>query len=99
MRQYELVVILEPKEESRDSWEKVKELVRKTGKILKEEDWGKKALAYPLKGLREGNFRQIDFEAAAAGVAEMEKKLRQMEEVKRFLMVVNEKKGVRKNGQ
>ena len=101
MRTYELVVILEPKEEEKKkTLAKVKEILGKEAKILKEENWGIKALVYPIKKLREGEFIQIDFEAENAAVAEIDKKLRQLETLLRFLLVRKEVgKGVRKDGQ
>ena len=96
-----MVVILEPKEEEKKkTLAKVKEILGKEAKILKEENWGVKALVYPIKKLREGEFIQIDFEAENAVVAEIDKKLRQLESLLRFLIVKkNLGKGVRKDGQ
>lgn len=96
-----MVVILEPKEEEKEkTLAKVKEILGKEAKILKEENWGIKTLAYPIKKLREGEFIQIDFEAENAAVAEIDKKLRQFETLLRFLLVRQEVgKGVRKDGQ
>ena len=53
MRHYELVVVLSPilsPEESSGSWERIKDIISQDGgDITKEEQWGMRRLAYPIR--------------------------------------------------
>ena len=54
---YELVVVFEPEikaEEKEKLLTGLKKTITEKGKILKEEDWGKKELAYQIKKQRRG---------------------------------------------
>ena len=51
------------------------------------EDWGKKKLAYEIQHMKEGFYYFIQFEAEATCPAELEKRVRIMENVLRYLVV------------
>ena len=61
MREYELVIVLRPEmdePEVMQTVERVKKLVtEKGGTFLKEENWGKRKLAYPIQRVSEGTMR------------------------------------------
>lgn len=91
MNQYELALVINGKltDEVRDeALEKVKALIERfEGKIAKVDDWGKRRLAYEIQKVREGFYYFITFESEADAPAQIEKRIRIMETVLRFLIV------------
>lgn len=89
MNKYELAIVINGKldEETRDSaLEKVKGYVdRFGGTIAKIDDWGKRRLAYEINKIKEGYYYFIYFEADAEAPNEIEKRVRIMEPVLRYL--------------
>ena len=91
MAKYELAVVVNAKieDDARAAViEKVQDYVtRFGGQISDVEEWGKKRLAYEVQKMREGFFYFIHFEAETTAPAEIEARLRIMENVMRFLCV------------
>lgn len=93
-----MVLIFEPEEKAekiKKVLEKIKGWLKEKGKVVKEEKWGKRKLAYPLKTkkgkkLQEGEYFQIDFEAEPELVADIEKKFKLEEKVVRYLITLRE---------
>lgn len=96
MRNYELSVVLFStlsEEEKVATLEKVKELItRFGGEITNVDDWGKRKLAYEIDKQREGFYYFIQFNAEATVPAEVESRIRIMEQVLRYLIVSLEDK-------
>ena len=94
MNKYELAVVVNAKiedEERVQVIEKVKALVERFGgQISDVEGWGKKRLAYEIQKMREGYYYFIHFESEATAPAEIESRLRIMDNVIRFLCVRQE---------
>jgi len=57
------------------------------GQIIKVSPWGRRRLAYPIEGYREGSYHIILFDAPAEVVAEIERALNITEEVMRHMVV------------
>ena len=91
MNKYELVLVVNAKieDDARAAVvEKAKAYVERFGgKITEVEDWGKKRLAYEIQHMKEGFYYFIQFEADAACPAELEKRVRIMDNVLRYLVV------------
>ena len=66
---------------------KFKNLIAANGTIDSVDDWGKKRLAYEIQHMREGFYYFIQFDAEADCPAEVEKHVRIMENVIRYLCV------------
>lgn len=67
MRHYELVLIIHPDQSSQvsDMMTKYKDLITKDGgKIHREEDWGRKHLAYPIKNIYKAHYMMLNFECS-----------------------------------
>lgn len=94
MNKYELAVVVNAKLEDDDrtaTIEKVKAYITRFGGTVTEvEEWGKKRLAYEIQHMREGFYYFVRFEADAACPAEVEKRIRIMENVIRYLCVRQE---------
>ncbi len=91
MNKYELAVVVNAKLEDdarAATVEKVKEYItRYNGTITNVDDWGKKKLAYEIQKMGEGYYYFIQFEAEADAPAEIERHVRIMENVLRYLCV------------
>ncbi|SRR3989339_151899 len=85
--QYELTFLLTSEEETKP----VKTLLESlSGKILKEEKWGKKTLAYPIKKNHSLLFFNWAFEMDEKKVTEFRKKLNFNEKLVRYLLLQKE---------
>ena len=91
MNKYELALVVNAKVEvdvRTATVEKAKEYIARYGGVVTEvEDWGKKRLAYEIQHMREGFYYFIQFDAEADCPAEVEKHVRIMENVIRYLCV------------
>lgn len=91
MNKYELSVIVSAKIEDdarTETIEKVKEYIsRYNGTVTNVDEWGKKRLAYEIQKMREGFYYFIHFESDADCPAEVEKHIRIMENVIRYLCI------------
>ena len=91
MNKYELAVVVNAKieDDARIATdEKVKEYItRYNGTITNVDEWGKKKLAYEIQKMSEGYYYFIQFEADADCPAELERHVRIMENVLRYLCV------------
>jgi len=94
MNKYELAVVVNAKIED-DERAKVIEkiqayIVRFGGQVSDVDEWGKKRLAYEIQKMNEGYYYFIHFDADATVPAEMEARLRIMDNVLRYLCVKQE---------
>ncbi len=91
MNKYELAVVVNAKIEDDArvaTIEKVQNYItRFGGTITNVDEWGKRKLAYEVQKMREGFYYFIKFESDATAPAEIEGRLRIMENVIRFLCV------------
>ena len=94
MNKYELALVVNAKieDEAREAVvEKAKNYVARYGGTITEvEEWGKKRLAYEVQKMREGFYYFIQFEADATCPAEVERHVRIMDNVLRYLVVKKE---------
>ena len=91
MNKYELAVVVSAKledEERAATIEKVKNMVTKHGgTITNVDEWGKKRLAYEVRKMREAFYYFIQFEGESDCPNELEKRMRIMDNVLRYLVV------------
>ena len=91
MNKYELALVVNAKAEDdvrTATVEKAKEYIARYGGTVTEvEDWGKKRLAYEIQHMREAFYYFIQFEADAACPAEVERHVRILDNVIRYLCV------------
>lgn len=91
MNKYELTLVVNAKiedDERAAAVEKAKEIITRFGGTVTEvEDAGKKRLAYEIQKMKEGYYYFIQFDADAACPAEVEKRVRIMDNVLRYLIV------------
>ena len=91
MNKYELTVVVNAKIEDDvrvATVEKVKEYVaRYGGTVTNVDEWGKKRLAYEIQKMKEGFYYFVQFDAPATCPAEVEKRVRIVDNVIRYLCV------------
>ena len=96
MNKYELAVVVSAKiedEERAAVVDKCKARIERFGgTITNVDDWGKKRLAYEIQKMKEGFYYFIQFEAESSAPAEIESRIRIMDNVLRYLVVKNETK-------
>jgi len=98
VRRYETVFIMTPvlsDEQAKETVQKFRKLLTDKGaKILHEEDWGLKKLAYPIQKKTTGFYHLFEFEAEGNVVGELEVNYKRDERVIRFLTVSLDKYGI-----
>ena len=91
MNKYELALVVNAKVEDdvrTATVEKAKEYITRYGGTVTEvEDWGRKRLAYEIQHMREAYYYFIQFDADTTCPAEVERHVRIMENVVRYLCV------------
>ena len=96
MHKYELALVVNARieDDARTAVvEKAKEYVTRAGGAITDvEDWGKKKLAYDIQKMSEGFYYFIHFDAEATAPAELERHVRIMDNVLRFLCVRTDEK-------
>lgn len=91
MNNYELTVIIHPdldEEATNQALAKIKDWITKSGgKIEKIDNWGKRHLAYEIQKQNEGVYFLHYVSMPSTAVAELERNLKILEPVMRFLIV------------
>ena len=91
MTKYELAVVVSAKledDERAKVVDKAKALIERFGgQITNVDEWGKKRLAYEIQKMKEGFYYFIQFEAETSAPAEIESRIRIMDNVIRYLCV------------
>lgn len=97
-KNYETVFILTPvlsDEQMKDTVEKFKKIIVDGGaKIINEENWGLKKLAYPIQKKSTGFYALFEFESEPTLVAKLETEFKREERVMRFLSTVLDKHAI-----
>lgn len=94
MRTYEVVLIVNP-ELDEDALngvvDRVKNWITESGgTVTKVDMWGKRRMAYIIRKQREANYVLIVAELNPSSTAELERNLRFLEPVMRYMLTVNE---------
>ena len=91
MRNYEVVFIAAPtltSEELDGFINHIQTVVEgKNGKVVKVDNWGKKALAYKIKKFREAYYVVLSIEGDGSAIAEVERRFRVTDSIIRFISV------------
>ena len=90
MEHYEMLFIVPGSltdEEAPETISKVKKLLEDLeGKIIKEDNWGRKTLAYKIDNQTQGTYVWFEFDLPSEKIAEINKRLRLSREILRFLV-------------
>lgn len=101
MRQYETVFLISPNLEEEETTKIITQISgiisKEKGKLIQEDRWGKKRLAYPIKKFEEAFYVFFHYEGDSNIPLELEKRFKQTEAILRFLTVKKEtRENVRK---
>ena len=96
MRQYETGFVLSPslsEEETEGFIKQMAEVIaQKKGRMVKQDVWGKRRLAYPIKRFHEGTYVFFLYEGSGDVSQELERLFKQTDSVIRFLTVKKDDK-------
>ena len=94
MSKYELTFVVNAKIEDDERAavvDKCKALIERFGgTITNVDDWGKRRLAYEIQKMKEGFYYIVQFDAPTSAPAEIESRIRMMDNVMRYLVVKRE---------
>ncbi|MEW6469625.1 MAG: 30S ribosomal protein S6 [Bacteroidota bacterium] len=95
LKSYETVFIMTPvlsDEQAKETVSKYKKLLADLGaKIVHEEDWGLRKLAYPIQKKSTGFYHLIQFDAPGTAVSTLEVEYKRDERLLRYLTVALDK--------
>lgn len=94
MSKYELTFVVNAKIEDDERVavvDKCKALIERFGgTITNVDEWGKRRLAYEIQKMKEGFYYVVQFDAPTSAPAEIESRIRIMDNVMRYLVVKRE---------
>lgn len=94
MRQYETGFVLSPtlsEEETAQLVQQMAEIVaQKNGRMVKQDVWGKRRLAFPIKRFQEGVYVFFTYDGPGDVAVELERRFKQTDAVIRFMTVVKD---------
>lgn len=90
MNNYEGIFIIRldiKEEEIKNACKAIADLITKNGGSIKKEDaWGKRLMAYPVKKQKEGYYTKLDFEAPSEAIAKVEAACKMSPEIVRLMI-------------
>jgi small subunit ribosomal protein S6 len=96
MRQYETGFVLSPGLSEEDAGAFIRQMAdvisQKKGKMVKQDIWGKRRLAFPIKRFNEGIYVFFLYEGAGDISQELERRFKQSDSVIRFLTIKKDAK-------
>jgi len=96
MRNYELMILLDPNLQDEDISALVKEIqqtiTKNQGKIGKVNQWGKRKLAYEIKKYQEAFYVVLNFELEPENITNIEKSIKFEEKIIRYIIILGEEK-------
>jgi len=94
VRQYETGFVLSPalsEEETTQLVQQMAEIVaQKKGRMVKQDVWGKRRMAYPIKRFQEGVYVFFTYDGPGDVAGELERRFKQTDAVIRFMTVVRD---------
>lgn len=103
LNNYETVFILTPvlsEAQMKDTVDKFTKVLKDAGaKLVSEENWGLRKLAYPIQHKKTGFYQLVEFESEPDAVNKLETEFRRDERVMRFLTIANDKFAVKYNAR
>lgn len=93
-KQYETIIInssLLTESQFKESIKKYRDIIKKNGKMIHEEDWGLKKLAYPIKKKSSGYYYLYEYFADPDFIQKLETQFNRDEKILRYLSVALDK--------
>jgi len=90
MNNYEALFIIKPdlnEDDVKNSFKSITDsVVKNGGAITKEENWGKKQLAYTVKKFKEGYYYKLDFTSPAPAISKLEESFKLNQDILRTMI-------------
>ena len=87
MNSYYLTLVLKPDVEEKARGELLDGLKKKLEKVVKEDMWGMRDLAYPIKKHTKGYYVHLEMEADPSLIKDIDKTLKVEEDIIRYLLI------------
>lgn len=90
MKKYETIFIINPEAEEetiQELIEKTKAIIESNGSVDAVDEWGKRKLAYEVKGFNEGHYVLMNFTAETSVPAEMDRVFKITEDIIRHIII------------
>lgn len=87
MNDYYLTLVLKPELDEKARKELLESVNKKMGKVAKEDAWGTRDLAYPIKHQKKGYYVHYQFFAEPDSIAPLDKVLKLDEDILRYLLI------------
>lgn len=87
MNSYLLTVVIKPSVEEKERKELLESLIKRFGKLTKEDIWGSRDLSYPILHLTKAFFAHFEFDSEPKTIFDLDKSLKLNEDVLRYLLI------------
>ncbi|QQG43208.1 MAG: 30S ribosomal protein S6 [Candidatus Daviesbacteria bacterium] len=87
MNSYLLTLVLKSDLEDQARQTLLADVKKKMSKVVKEDLWGERSLAYPIKKQSKGYFIHFEFETEPKEAVDLDKSLKVEEDILRYLLV------------
>ncbi len=87
MNQYLLTLLIKNSLDEKARKELVSSMTKRMGKVIKENEWGSRDLAYPIMKQDKAYYVHLEFESDPATVPQLDKILKVEEDIIRYLLV------------
>lgn len=87
MNQYQLTVVISNKLDEKERTELLSSLSQKMGEVKKEDLWGMRSLAYPIKHQDKAFYANYEFEAEPSSISALDKNIKLNEDILRYLLI------------
>lgn len=87
MNDYALTILLKPDLDEKARGELIESVTKRMGKVKKDDLWGNRELAYPIKKQQKAFYAHFEFEANPGDISSLDKSLKLEEDIIRYLLV------------
>lgn len=87
MNQYYLTLLIKSELDDVERRQLLDSVTKKMGKVKKEDLWGNRELAYPIKKQQKAFYAHFEFEANPGDISSLDKSLKLEEDIIRYLLV------------
>lgn len=87
MSDYALTILLKPDLDEKARGELIESVTKRMGKVKKDDLWGNRELAYPIKKQQKAFYAHFEFEANPGDISSLDKSLKLEEDIIRYLLV------------
>lgn len=87
MNNYYLTLVVSNKLDEKERKELLDSISKKINKVEKEDSWGMRSLAYPIKHQEKGFYAHLEFKADPKEISSLDKMIKLNEDIIRYLLL------------